>query len=155
MIHCQNCGQTNAPTSNFCRSCGLRITAPQVQQFGNNYENNYENSPPRPYVWKTDEYQTQNEPRKSKPINQVQPLMGQFPAPTQQALAYQRPGQITQGYRCPRCSSQYMPRIERRISTAGWIVFAILLVTFFPLFWIGFLMKEEVRTCPVCNLRIG
>lgn len=156
MIHCQNCGQVNSPQSNFCRSCGTRFIAPQIQQTTNN---NYENAPPRPYSWKTDEYQTQNDARKPKTINQVQPLMGQFPvAPTNnspQTLAYQQPGQMTAGYRCPRCTSQYLPRIEKKISTAGWIVFAILLVTFFPLFWIGFLMKEEVRVCPVCNLRIS
>jgi len=122
-------------------------------------DNNYEYAPPRPYSWKTDEYQTQNEARKPKTINQVQPLMGQFPTASQnsslQPSAYRQPGQMTQGYRCPRCASQYLPRIEKRISTAGWIVFAILLVTFFPLFWIGLLLKEETRICPVCNLRIN
>jgi hypothetical protein len=41
--------------------------------------------------------------------------------------------------------------MERKISNAGWVVFAVLLVTFFPLFWIGFLIKEDVPVCPVCN----
>lgn len=155
MIHCQNCGQDNSPQSNFCRSCGTRFIAPQMKQT----DNNYEYAPPRPYAWKTDEYQTQNEARKPKTINQVQPLMGQFSTASQnsslQPPTYRQPGQMTQGYRCPRCASQYLPRIEKRISTAGWIVFAILLVTFFPLFWIGLLLKEETRICPVCNLRIN
>lgn len=155
MIHCQNCGQENSPQSNFCRACGTRFIAPQMKQT----DNNYEYAPPRPYSWKTDEYQTQNEARKPKTINQVQPLMGQFPTASPnnglQPPTYQQPGQMTQGYRCPRCASQYLPRIERKISTAGWIVFAILLVTFFPLFWLGFFLKEEIRVCPVCNLRIS
>lgn len=156
MIHCQNCGQGNSPQSNFCRSCGTRFIVPQVQQ----NDNNYEYSPPRPYAWKTDEYQTQTDARKPKTINRVQPLMGQFPAAAPngapQSLAYGQPGQVTQGYRCPRCASQYLPRIERRISTAGWIVFALLLIFSMGLFcWIGLLIKEEVRVCPVCNLRIS
>lgn len=155
MIQCQNCGQQNAPESNFCRSCGTRFIAPQMPQNGNNYEY----APPRPYAWKTDEYQTQTEARKTKTINRVQPLLGQPPIPaaanSAQSLAYQQPGQLSPGYRCPRCASQYLPRIQRKISTAGWIVFAILLVTFFPLFWIGFLMKEEIRVCPVCNIRVS
>lgn len=151
MIQCQNCGLQNAPESNFCRSCGTRFIAPQMTQNGNSYEN----SPPRPYAWKTDEYQTQTEARKTQTINRVQPLMGQYQNNSPQSLAYQQPNQMTQGYRCPRCSTNYLPKIERKISTAGWIVFAILLVTFFPLFWIGFLMKEETRVCPVCNLKIG
>jgi hypothetical protein len=27
------------------------------------------------------------------------------------------------------------------------------LITFFPLFWIGFFIKEETRICPVCNFK--
>jgi hypothetical protein len=50
-----------------------------------------------------------------------------------------------------------VPRIERRISTAGWVTFAVLLVVFFPLFWIGLLIKEDVPVCLACNskLQIG
>lgn len=156
MIHCQNCGQENSPQSNFCRACGTRFIAPQMKQT----ENNYDYSPPRPYSWKTDEYQTQNDARKPKTINQVQPLMGQFsptvPNSSFQPPTYQQPGQMTHGYRCPRCASQYLPRIEKRISTAGWIVFALLLIFSMGLFcWIGLLIKEEIRVCPVCNLRIS
>jgi hypothetical protein len=51
--------------------------------------------------------------------------------------------------------SQFLPRMERRISTAGWITFAVLLVFFFPLFWIGLLIKEDVRICPACNTKIS
>lgn len=57
------------------------------------------------------------------------------------------------GYHCPRCHSQLLPRRERRISTVGWIVFAVLLIAFFPLFWVGFLIREDVSVCPVCNHR--
>ena len=51
--------------------------------------------------------------------------------------------------------SKYTPRIERRISTAGWITFAVLLVFFFPLFWIGLLIKEDAVVCQTCNLRVN
>jgi hypothetical protein len=47
-----------------------------------------------------------------------------------------------------------MPKIEKRISTAGWITFAVLLVFFFPLFWIGLLIKEEVQVCQVCSSKL-
>ena len=93
------------------------------------------------------------------PINRVQPLNDQFnqanqnyqPAP----LVYHQNQHLHQPFRCPRCMSQYIPRIERRISTAGWITFAVLLVFFFPLFWIGWLIKEDVRVCQSCNSKIG
>ena len=54
MIVCQNCGNNNTPESQFCRFCGARMVIRQaVKEF----------QPPRPYAWKTDEYQTQAEAR--------------------------------------------------------------------------------------------
>lgn len=152
MIQCQACGQANSTESNFCRFCGAGFTQTEKG-------NDYDFAPPRPYVWKTDEFQTAKpQPRKTKQINQVQPLEHQNPLNDEpfrtQQLAYQQPHMIS-GYRCPRCASQLMPKIEKRISSAGWIVFTVLLITFFPLFWIGFLIKEDVRVCPVCNLKVG
>ncbi len=159
MIQCQNCGQVNTETSNFCRFCGTKFLQTQMSN-----GNSYEFSPPRPYSWKTDEFQVaENKVRKSPQINQVQPLVNQTlqppqpqrPQPLVQQQQYQQPNYMTHGSHCPRCSAQLFPRYERKISTAGWIVFAVLLVVFFPLFWIGLLIKEDVRVCPVCNLRIG
>lgn len=153
MIQCQACGQANSGESNFCRFCGARFT--QVER-----DNNYDFAPPRPYVWKTDEFQAARpQQRKTKRIDQVQPLKQQNPFEDQpfktQPLAYQQPQGMNYAYRCPRCASQLMPKMEKRISSAGWIVFAVLLITFFPLFWIGFFIKEEIPVCPVCNLKVG
>lgn len=153
MIQCQNCGQTNTETSNFCRFCGTKFLQ---SQFSNG--DNYDNSPPRPYSWKTDEFQiSESKPRKTQQINRVQPLVNQMPPPPPrpQPLAYQQPNNVAYGYHCPRCSSQLFPHYERKVSTAGWVVFSVLLVVFFPLFWIGLLIKEDVRVCPVCKFRIS
>lgn len=157
MNQCQNCGQVNTHQSNFCRFCGTKFSANQMPQNGTNYEF----SPPRPYVWKTDEFQiNESKARQPQQINQVQPLPPPIqqhqmpPMPMPQPLARQQHHNLAYGYHCPRCSTNLMPRIERKISTAGWIVFAIMLVFFFPLFWIGLLIRENVRVCSVCNLRI-
>lgn len=152
MNHCQNCGQVNTHQSNFCRFCGTKFMPQQQQQNGSNYEY----APPRPYVWKTDEFQIpENKPRQ---INQVQPLpptMPQMPPmPMPQPLVHQQHHNLAYGFHCPRCATTLMPRFEKRISTGGWITFAALLIFFFPLFWIGLLIKENVRVCAVCNLRI-
>ncbi len=152
MIQCQNCGQVNAATSNFCRFCGTKFLPAQFSNGGN-----YEFEPPRPYVWKTDEFQvSESKARKSKQINQVQPLAAFINNQTasHQLLAYRE--QLTAyAYRCPRCSNGQPPRYEKKVSTAGWIVFAVLMVVFFPLFWIGLLFKEDVPFCSVCNLRLN
>jgi hypothetical protein len=124
--------------------------------------NDYEFSPPRPYVWKTDEFQiSESKAKNTQQWNfqnppQVQPHHNPFQPPqAPQPLAFHQPQTLGIDYRCPRCSSQLYPRFERKISQAGWITFAVLLVAFFPLFWIGLLIKEDVRVCPVCGLTIG
>ena len=153
MNPCQNCGKLNAGDINFCRFCGTKFNFQQPV-----IENPYDYSAPRPYAWKTDEFQTQNEARKTLPIDRVQPLTNQLNAANQNyrpaPLTYQQPQHLNQAFRCPYCMSQYLPRLERRISTAGWITFAVLLVFFFPLFWIGLLIKEDVQVCQSCNSKI-
>lgn len=155
MIQCQQCGQVNSPESNFCRGCGVRFTMPQQQPQSQN-PTNYEYAPPRPYSWKTDEFQTNAEAR--KPLNSgVNPLVNQPPLTSQHnsQLAYQQPQPMAHGYRCPNCGSNYLPISERRVSTAGWITFAVLLVTTGIFFWIGLLIREDVSICPVCKRKVG
>ena len=139
MIQCQNCGQGNVPESQFCRFCGTRflVSQPVPQQ-------SYDYREPRPYAWKTDEFQTQAEARTTS----------SGPGPSDQPLAPRDQHFIAGNYRCPNCMSQFLPRVERRISTTGWVVFAILLVVFFPLFWVGLLIKEDVQICPTCSVRL-
>jgi hypothetical protein len=142
MITCQNCGNSNSGESNFCRFCGTKFLARQ-----SNPEQEFNYAPPRPYAWKTDEFQTQTEPRK---LPQGGPL-----SPTSAGVQPYQAAGLAGGYRCPRCGSSYLPVIERRISTAGWVVFSLLLVFTVIFFWVGLLMKEDVSVCPVCRNRIN
>lgn len=161
MLQCQNCGQVNAQMSNFCRFCGTTFNlTPNANAKVNGNANGYDFSPPRPYSWKTDEFQVSDlNARNGKTINQVQPLNNPFVTmqtpPRPQPLAFTQPQNVSFGYQCPRCSSRLLPKVVRKISTAGWVVFAVLMVAFFPLFWIGLLIKEDARICTVCNARIG
>ncbi len=141
MIQCQNCGQGNAPESQFCRFCGTKFLIRQPMQ----HQQSYEYQAPRPYSWKTDEFQTQAEARKAP----GDPKFGGQP------LSVRDHHFMEGNYRCPNCMSQFLPRIERRISTTGWIVFAVLLVAVFPLFWVGLLIKEDVQVCPSSAVRLN
>ncbi|HUR97675.1 MAG TPA: LITAF-like zinc ribbon domain-containing protein [Pyrinomonadaceae bacterium] len=107
---------------------------------------NYGYQAPRPYSWKTDEFQTQAEARKHA-------ANAAFSA---QPLANRDQQHMAGNYRCPNCMSQFLPRIERRISTTGWIIFGVMLATvvLFWLSWIGLLIKEDIQICPSCNLRL-
>ena len=80
---------------------------------------------------------------------------GTNPFPDNQPLAYAGAGFIAHNYRCPNCGTTTLPITERRISTAGWITFSLLLVFTFIFFWIGLLMKENVSVCPVCRARLS
>jgi len=172
-MHCQNCGKENTQQSNFCRFCGTKFAAvkssppnnyipvappmpmpqPMPQSAPVNTDNIYENMQRRPYSWKTDEYQIPEDKEKTKPINQV-PLLPNFqPPPNMAVQPFQPTMGITSHVVCPRCARQNFPVIKQQVSTAGWITFAILLVTFFPLFWIGLLIKEDAYVCPVCNFK--
>ncbi|HKS26360.1 MAG TPA: LITAF-like zinc ribbon domain-containing protein [Pyrinomonadaceae bacterium] len=68
---------------------------------------------------------------------------------------YSAPGVASGGYRCPNCQSTYPPVTQKKISVEGWIVFCALLIFCLPLFWVGLLMKEETRVCPVCRARLA
>jgi hypothetical protein len=153
MNPCQNCGKLNTPETNFCRFCGTKFNVSRQTL----PEEPYGYSSPRPYAWQTDEFQTGNEPRKTDPISRVQPLAAPRAQPNYDyagaPLAYSGAQDFSQTFGCPNCMSRFPPKIGKRISTAGWITFAVLLVFFFPLFWIGLLIKEEVQVCQTCNTK--
>ncbi len=170
-MNCQNCGQDNDYGANFCRYCGTRIVLNQPANQPQTDNNSY--SQPRPYAWKTDEFQI-TDARRTQQIPQVQPQPNQttqlnkqnnlayqqpnYPQPTYQPpqpLVYQPQHLAAQGYRCPRCGNQNAPLFVRKISTAGWVVFAVLLALTGILFWIGLLIKEDARVCPICNFRVS
>lgn len=161
MTPCQNCGKLNKGETNFCRFCGTKFVYQQRVS-----ENPYTYSAPRPYAWKTDEFQTQTEPRPTERTrSNTEPFNPNNPNYQPASLAHQQNqygSQLTPAnyafdanYHCPRCGSSYLPVFERRISTAGWIVFSCLLVFTVIFFWIGLLMKENVAICPVCRSKVS
>ena len=150
MSQCHNCGKTNSPESQFCRFCGLRLA--QFQQQVQTY------NPPRPYAWQTDEFQTNNEARANRTADHVMAPASQYapqPLYAPMQVSYRGPQDMSGQYRCPNCGTNYLPVVERRISTAGWITFSLLLVFTLIFFWIGLLIKEDVPICPICRSRVG
>jgi RNA polymerase subunit RPABC4/transcription elongation factor Spt4 len=154
MIQCHKCGQSNDRASNFCRFCGFSFAvSPTPAPHPLPSPQNYENAAPRPYSWKTDEFSTDaTKILGSRPAFQNQ---GASNMRTQPDLSMQpfQPQQVAAGYHCPQCHSRLFPRRERRISTGGWVVFGVLMFAFFPLFWIGLLIREDVNVCPVCKFK--
>jgi LITAF-like zinc ribbon domain len=60
-------------------------------------------------------------------------------------------------FQCPFCHTSVPPRVGRKISTTGWVVFILLtcfLITI-PFCWIGLLIKEDYRVCSMCGMKFG
>ena len=55
---------------------------------------------------------------------------------------------------CEYCGSTAPPHRKTEISQEGWITFALLMVFFFPLFWIGLLMTKTEWFCADCGRRL-
>ncbi len=76
--------------------------------------------------------------------------------PYQQQQPVQNYGGISQtGFRCPFCQSNAGSYYLSKVSSQGWIVMLILLLFCFPLFWIGFFMKEQTYYCRSCQMKLG
>lgn len=125
MISCYHCGQSNADGTRICRYCGTALSA------GAQAAQTADYVPPQP-LWASGE---------PSPAAQVQPYAAPLPAPA--------------GYRCPHCGSAYVPLVAKKISSDGWLAFALLLFFCPPFFWIGLLMKEEYRMCATCGAKFG
>jgi hypothetical protein len=152
MAFCIGCGQKIDSGMTICRYCGMDSRSGRRANGGQEYV------PPKPYSWASDSLTGKPAPppptRPSPPpAQQYQPPYYQPPAPPvpyiNQTPAY------GYNYRCPNCGTNAAPRIEEKISQSGWVMFAVLLVLFFPLFWIGLLMKEKYRVCPVCRVQFA
>ena len=56
---------------------------------------------------------------------------------------------------CPFCHYTGPVRLEQKVSVGGWIVLCVVLIVFFPLFWIGLLIKDDYYACNSCGIKLG
>jgi LITAF-like zinc ribbon protein len=61
------------------------------------------------------------------------------------------------GFMCPFCRTTTPPYTGSKVSTGGWIVFALLFLTCFGILlaWIGLLMREQYKVCRQCGIKLG
>src|SRR5262249_34470875 len=60
------------------------------------------------------------------------------------------------GFRCTYCGPRTLPRTKKKVSTAGWVFFWVLLLFLcLPLCWIGLFIKDEFRVCGDCGMKLG
>lgn len=52
---------------------------------------------------------------------------------------------------CPTCGLPQAKKISSKVTVVGWIVFCAVLVIFFPLCWVGLLIREPVLRCQRCR----
>lgn len=59
---------------------------------------------------------------------------------------------------CPVCEHDGPPFVKKQLSSTGWILFVVLLITTVCLCFIPFLvdgLKEEIRKCSNCGTKLG
>jgi hypothetical protein len=61
----------------------------------------------------------------------------------------------SKGYECPYCHTDEYPIVKKQISTAGWVLFVVLLIACFPLCIIGLFITDTYRICGACGIRLG
>jgi hypothetical protein len=137
MAFCTSCGAENG-SGRFCVKCGTPL-------------------PLAAESWRASS-ELHERPAKSETKTEVRPPAYVPP----QFAAYQPPAPLTApapgqyvAFKCPYCQSPAPPVQKQKISTAGWILFVVLLLLCFPLCWIGLLMKEDYRSCSFCGLGLG
>ncbi|MEW6733717.1 MAG: hypothetical protein AB1489_20485 [Acidobacteriota bacterium] len=141
-IRCPQCSLINGVTDSRCQRCGTPLTmSGQLQQAAQNRQETAQTQQqPSPPQW-----QQPYPPQPSPQQFITQPAM----QPTLQPIQTGLPNFV-----CPYCRSQAL-LVRNRISTAGWIVFVLLIFFCLPLCWIGLLMKEEYRTCVGCGVKLN
>ncbi len=53
---------------------------------------------------------------------------------------------------CPYCKAKAPPFIRSKVSAAGWVFFVVVLILFFPLCWIGLLIRDNYYVCARCGM---
>lgn len=56
---------------------------------------------------------------------------------------------------CPYCGKAGPAHIRSKVSTGGWITLIVLLFLFFPICWIGLLIKKDTYVCGYCGIELG
>jgi hypothetical protein len=59
------------------------------------------------------------------------------------------------GFRCPFCGTSEPPNVDSKVSTGGWVLFVVLLISCFPLCFIGLFVREDYRVCSSCGVKLG
>lgn len=83
------------------------------------------------------------QPANSRNYGQA-PVIGRAPAAGHQP-----------GFTCPYCGTHSPPQWKSEVSTIGWIVFAILLVTTCVFCFVGLFIRDKYRVCSKCRIRLG
>jgi len=173
VIYCSSCRGPLYPNANTCNHCGAHVPMTPYQSVfaqDNQAPPQYQQRPPAP---PQQQYPSAPQQQVTNYLQQPyhQPYQQQYPQQYPQQYMGQPVVQQTYGqpatvvnivnqtpiptYFCPRCQCPTIPRYQQRISTGGWVVFALLLVFFFPLFWIGLLIKETFVSCGRCGFRMS
>lgn len=137
---CPRCGTSNAMSASTCTYCQTPYPYPAPS------------SPPAQQMQPAQPLPPQSQPQQPPSQPFTQSLQGVV---IQNILQPQYPQ--PSGYACPNCHNIIIPIQQAKISTAGWVIFFVLLLTCYGivLCWIGFLLKQYSTHCPRCGIKLA
>jgi hypothetical protein len=61
------------------------------------------------------------------------------------------------GFMCPSCLTTAPPLTASKVSTTGWVIFALLFLSCFGtvLSWFGLMFREHYKVCSQCGIKLG
>lgn len=142
---CPQCGVVNWTTEVSCKRCGAILSG------GDSAPSPVERvirgtNPLAPPAYKPNDYRAPAPPQWAQNVSR---------APRAAAPVYAAPQPPPIGFKCPFCQSPFAPFVVQKVSTGGWIVFAVMVMFCIPLCWIGLLMKENTHVCSTCGMPLG
>lgn len=80
---------------------------------------------------------------------------GSFEINNSYAVPVENPRNVPVGFCCPYCRTTKLPKLQSKVSTVGWVIFTVLLLTTCVLSPIGLLVREYYRICSQCKITLG
>ena len=78
--------------------------------------------------------------------------MPAMPQPNLAMVPMMMPPMQLQAFVCRGCGLCAPPMLVQKISAGGWVLFSVMILVFFPLCWIGLLIKETRGKCMRCGI---
>ena len=169
-FHCPNCNSgltakvREAGQSDSCPDCNAKFVVPGIE-LKTKLESEkaskaaaaetYKREKAEAKAIEKDQRRQDKELKKAAAAEEAEAAAAEDAARDARYRALERPIDEATTATCPYCSSTQGFVITSKPSNAGCVVMIVLLIFFFPLFWIGVFIRESTTKCKACGMVIA